>query len=101
VGQVTLGGRIGLGGELDLAGGVAVPKATLAKAVSGVPLPPTLDVPLGLGGTLGAPRVAVRAGDAVQGLLKGQVAEAKKAAQDEAQKAGKKALEGLFDRFKK
>ncbi len=100
-GEVTLGGRIGLGGELDLAGGVAVPKAMLAKAVSGVALPEKLDVPLGLGGTLTSPKVSVRAGEAVQGLLKGQVQQAKKAAQQEAEKAGKKALEGLFDRFKK
>ncbi|HEX9050842.1 MAG TPA: AsmA family protein [Anaeromyxobacter sp.] len=100
-GQLTLGGRIGLGGELDLEGGVAVPKALLAKAVSGVPLPDTLDVPLALGGTLGSPRVSVRAGDAVQGLLKGQVAQVKKAAQQQAEQAGKKALQGIFDRFKK
>jgi uncharacterized protein involved in outer membrane biogenesis len=101
VGEVTLGGRLGLGGELDLAGGVAVPKATLAKAVSGVPLPATLDVPLGLGGTLTSPSVSVRADQAVSGLLKGQVEQAKKAATEEAQKAGKKALGGLLDRFTK
>jgi hypothetical protein len=45
--------------------------------------------------------VAVRAGEAVQGLLRGQVDQAKKAAQQEAEKAGKKALEGILDRFKK
>ncbi|HEX8959180.1 MAG TPA: AsmA-like C-terminal region-containing protein, partial [Solirubrobacterales bacterium] len=100
-GKITLGGRVGLGGELDLAGGVAVPKAIIAKAVSGIPLPDKLDVPIGLGGTLTSPSVSVRAGDAVQGLLKGQVEQAKKAATQEVQKAGKKALEGLFDRFKK
>jgi uncharacterized protein involved in outer membrane biogenesis len=102
-GQVTLGGRIGLGGELDLSGGVAVPKAVLAKTVtvSGLKLPETLDVPVGLGGSLGAPSVSVKAGDAVSALVKGQVQETKKAAQQEAEKAGKKALEGLFDRFKK
>ncbi len=101
VGDVTLGGRIGLGGELDLEGGVAVPRAILARAVSGIPLPEKLDVPVGLGGTLSSPKVSVRAGEAVQGLVRGQVDQAKKAAQQEAEKAGKKALEGLLDRFKK
>ncbi len=100
-GEITLGGRLGLGGELDLQGGVAVPKAILARAVSGVPLPEKLDVPLGLGGTLTSPSVSVRAGEAVQGLLKGQVEQVKKSARQEAEKAGKKALEGIFDRFKK
>jgi hypothetical protein len=101
VGEITLGGRVGLGGELDLQGGVAVPKAILAKTISGVPLPEKLDVPLGLGRTLTSPSVSVRAGDAVQGLLKGQVEQVKKSAQQEAEKAGKKALQGVFDRFKK
>ncbi len=101
VGEITLGGRLGLDGELDLQGGVAVPKAILAKAVSGVPLPETLDVPLGLGGTLGSPRVSVRAGDAVQALVKGQVQQLKKSAQQQAESAGKKALEGIFKGFKK
>jgi AsmA protein len=123
VGEVTVGGRLGLGGELDLQGDVAVPKATLAKVVSGIPLPEKLDVPLGLGGSLSSPKVGVRAGEAVQGLLRGQVdrakqaarAEADKAAQaaraeaekaaakarEEAEKRGKKTLEGLLDRFKK
>jgi AsmA protein len=100
-GDITVGGRIGLGGELDLQGGVAVPKALLAKTISGVPLPDKLDVPLGLGGSLTSPTVSVRAGDAVQGLLKGQVEQVKKSAQQEAEKAGKKAIEGIFDRFKK
>jgi hypothetical protein len=100
-GEVTLGGRIGLGGELDLSGGVAVPKATLAKVVSGIPLPETLDVPLGLGGTLSSPRVSVQAAQAAQALVKGELVQAKKAAQQEAEKAGKKAIQGIFDRFKK
>jgi AsmA protein len=100
-GAVTLGGRLGLDGELDLSGSVAVPKAALARAVSGIPLPETLDVPLGLGGTLSAPKVSVRAGEAVKGLLRGQVDQAKKAVRGEAEQAGKKALEGLFERFKK
>lgn len=115
-GEVTFGGRIGLDGALDLTGGVSVPRATLAKAVSGIPLPERLDVPLGLGGSLSSPEVAVRAGEAVQGLLRGQVEQVKKAAQEEArkaaekaaasaredaEKAGKKALDGLLDRLKR
>jgi hypothetical protein len=100
-GEVTLGGRIGLGGELDLSGVVAVPKAVLAKAVSGLPLPDKLDVPIGFGGTLTAPRVSVRADEAVKGLVSGQVGQAKKAAQQEVEKAGKKAFQGLFDKLKK
>jgi AsmA protein len=100
-GEVTLGGRIGLGGELDLTGAVAVPKAVLAKAISGVPLPEKLDVPLGLGGTLGAPRVSVKADEAAKGLVSGQLGQAKKAAQQEVEQSAKKAVQGLFDRFKK
>jgi AsmA protein len=100
-GAVTLGGRLGLDGALDLDGGVAVPRAALAKVVSGIPLPETLDVPLGLGGTLWAPRVSVRAGDAVKGLLRGQAEQAGKAARQEAEKAGKKALEGLLERLRR
>lgn len=100
-GAVTLGGRLGLDGELDLEGSVAVPKAALAKAISGIPLPDSLDVPLGLGGTLSSPKVSVRTGEVVKGLLRGQVEQGKKAVRQEAEKAGKEALEGLLDRFKK
>jgi len=100
-GEVSLGGRIGLGGELDLSGTVAVPKAVLAKAVSGVPLPDKLDVPLGLGGTLSSPRVSVRADEAVKGLVSGQLGQAKKAAQQELEKGAKKTFQGFFDKLKK
>jgi AsmA protein len=101
VGKVTLGGRIGLDGRLDLQGGVAVPRKVLQEVVSGVPLPETLDVPLGLGGDLGAPRVSVRADEAVKGILRGQVQEARKAVRQEAERAARKGVEDLLDRFGK
>ncbi len=99
VGEVTLGGRIGLDGRLDLEGGVAVPRKVLAEIVSGVPLPETLDVPLSFRGTLQAPRVAVRADDAAKALLRGQAQQAKKAVRGEAERAARKGVEGLLDRF--
>jgi AsmA protein len=99
VGEVKVGGRIGLDGRLDLTGGVAVPKERLAQLVSGLPLPDALDVPLGLGGTLGAPRVEVRADDAVRGLVSGQARQARKAIRNEAESRGRKAAEGLLDRL--
>jgi AsmA protein len=99
VGDVTLGGRLGLDGTLDLAGGVTVPKKLLAEVISGVPLPESLDVPLALGGSLGSPRVEVKAGDAVNALLRGQVQAAKKAVREEAEQAGKKAVDDLLRRF--
>ncbi|HEY6098249.1 MAG TPA: AsmA-like C-terminal region-containing protein, partial [Anaeromyxobacter sp.] len=99
VGDVKVGGRIGLDGRLDLTGGVAVPKARLSEVVSGLPLPDALDVPLGLGGTLGAPRVEVRAEDAIRGLVSGQARQARKAVRGEAERAGRRAVEGLFDKL--
>lgn len=99
VGKITLGGRIGLDGRLDLRGGVAVPRKVLAELVSGVPLPETLDVPLGLGGDLGAPRVSVRTDEAAKGILRGQTQAAKKAVRQEAERAARKGVEGLLDRF--
>lgn len=101
IGEVTLGGRIGLDGRLDLEGGVAVPRKVLAEVVSGIPLPETLDVPLSFGGTLQAPRVGVRADDAAKGLLRGQTQQAKKAVRQEAERAARKGVEGLLDRFGK
>ncbi len=98
-GDVTLGGRIGLDGRLDLSGGVAVPKKLLAQAISGVPLPEKLEVPLGIGGTLSAPRVQVRADQVASSLARGQVEQAKKAAQQEAEKAAKEGVESVLKRL--
>lgn len=99
VGEVKVGGRIGLDGRLDLDGGVAVPKERLAQLVSGLPLPDALDVPLALGGTLGAPRVEVRAEEAARGIVSGQARQARKAVRGEAERAGRKAVEGLLDKL--
>ncbi len=101
VGKVSLGGRVGLDGRLDLQGSVAVPRKVLAEVISGVPLPETLDVPLGLGGDLGAPRISVRADEAAKGILRGQTQQAKKAVRQEAERAARKGVEGLFDRLGK
>jgi AsmA protein len=98
-GELALGGRIGLGGELDLTGSIAVPRKVLAEVVSGIPLPETLEVPLTLGGTLEKPRVGIRPDDAAKALLKGQTQQAKKAVRQEAERAARKGVEGLLDRF--
>jgi AsmA protein len=98
-GELTLGGKIGLDQRLGLEGTATVPKKVLAEAISGVPLPEKLDVPLAIGGTLTSPSVSVRGDQAVAGLLKGS---AKAAAQDlggKAQSEGKKALEGVLKKF--
>ena len=98
-GDVSLGGRIALDGRLDLEGTVAVPRKVLAQAISGIPLPETLDVPLSLGGTLDAPKVSVRADDVAKRLLKGQTEQVKKEAKKEAERAARKGVEGLLDRL--
>jgi AsmA protein len=98
-GDVALGGRIGLDGRLDLTGTVSVPKAVLAQAVSGLPLPEKLDIPLSLGGTLEAPTVGVKPDDAAQALLRGQTQAAEKAVRGEAERAARKGLGGLLDKF--
>jgi AsmA protein len=98
-GELSLAGRIGLDGRLDLSGTVAVPKSVLAQAISGIPLPDALEVPLTLGGTLEAPRVGVRPDDAAKALLRGQAQQAEKAVRGEAERAARKGLGGLLDRF--
>lgn len=100
-GEVALGGRIGLDGRLDLQGTTIVPKKTLAEVVSGIALPEKLEVPLALGGTLSSPSVSVRADQAVATLAKGQAKQAIQGAREKAEKEGKKAVEGLFERFKR
>jgi AsmA protein len=123
-GAVELGGRIGLDQRLDLTGTVEVPREVLARlAPPRLRLPETLPVPLGLGGSLGAPGVQVRADEAVKALLAGEVEAAKKAARaeaerrtealrkegerradelrKEAQKKGKGALDDLLQRFQR
>ena len=99
VGDVALGGRVGLDGRLDLSGTVAVPKSVLAQAISGIPLPETLEVPLSLGGTLQAPSVGVKPDEAARALLRGQVQQVQKAAKGEAERAARKGLGGLLDRL--
>ena len=102
VGPLELGGKIGLDMRLDLAGSAAVSRDALARiAPSGVKLPQSLLVPLGMGGTLGSPSVAVRADEAVKGLVRGQAQEAKKAIQQEAEKKGRDAVDDLLKRFRK
>jgi uncharacterized protein involved in outer membrane biogenesis len=100
-GEASLGGKIGLDGRLALDGKVIVPKKTLADAVSGVPLPNELEVPVGLGGTLSAPSVSVRADEAAGSLVKGQAKQAVEGAKAKAKEQGQKAVEGLLKRFGK
>lgn len=100
-GDLRLGGRIGLDGRLDLNGTVLVPKKLLAQALSGIRLPETLEVPLALGGTLSSPQVSVRAEQAVSNLVKAEAKQAVEGVRKEAEKEGKKRIEGLLDRFKR
>jgi AsmA protein len=100
-GDVSLGGRIGLDGELGLEGKAIVPKKILAQAISGIPLPERLEVPLTLGGTLSSPRVSVRAEQAAASLVKGGAKQAVEDVRGKAEREGRKAAEGILDRFKK
>jgi AsmA protein len=100
-GSVALGGRLGLDGRLDLQGKVTVPKKTLAEVVSSSRLPEQLEVPLALGGTLGSPSVSVRADDAVKALVQSEARQAVEGAREKAEKEGRKAVEGIFDRFRR
>ena len=95
----SLGGRLGLDGRLEVQGAAVVPKKLLAEIVSGVPLPEKLEVPLALGGTIGSPRVSVRADQAVATLVKGEAKEAVQGAGEKAKREGRKALEGVLKRF--
>jgi AsmA protein len=100
-GTVQLGGRIGLDGELGLEGKAIVPRKILAEAVSGIPLPERLEVPLALGGTLTSPKVSVRADQAAASLLQGGAKQAAEDVREKAEREGRKKVEGLLDRFKR
>jgi AsmA protein len=95
-GATSLGGKVGLDGRLGLEGTVVVPKKVLAEAVSGIPLPEKLDVPISLGGTLQAPSVSVHADQAISSLVRSQGKQALDEARKKAQQEGGKAAEGLL-----
>jgi AsmA protein len=99
-GDVALNGRIGLDGRLDLQGTAIVPKATLAQAISGVPLPEKLEVPLALGGTLSSPSVSVNADQVASKLVQGGAKQAAEGIREKAEERGKKQAEGLLDRLR-
>jgi AsmA protein len=100
-GDVALGGKIGLDGQLGLEGKAIVPRKILADAISGLPLPERLEVPLSLGGTLSSPRVSVRADQAAASLVKGSAKQAAEDVRGKAEREGRKAVEGVLDRFRK
>jgi AsmA protein len=105
-GATSLGGRIGLDGALALDGTAKVPKAVLQQVVGGgLPLPPALEVPLGLGGTLTQPAVHVDAGRAAADLASGAAKQAgqelQNRAQDEAKSAAQRGLGDLLNRLGK
>jgi hypothetical protein len=56
---------------------------------------------VGLGGTLSAPSVSVRADEAAGSLVKGQAKQAVEGAKAKAKEQGQKAVEGLLKRFGK
>ncbi|BDG01992.1 AsmA family protein [Anaeromyxobacter oryzae] len=91
-GGVSLDGRIGLDGRLDLTGTTSVPRSALAGVAGGLPLPPTLSVPLGVKGTLEQPALAVEADAAVAALAKGGAEQATGAVRGKAERAGRRAL---------
>lgn len=86
-GKVTLGGKVGLDGRLDLRGVATVPRSALGGGVTRA-LPRTLEVPIGLQGTLGQPSVAVDASAALSGA--GRAAAGK--VRGEAERAGRRAV---------
>ena len=91
-GGVSLGGRIGLDGRLDLTGTTEVPRSALAGVAGGLPLPGTLAVPLGVQGTLERPALAVNADAAVGSLAKGGVRQATQEVRGKAERAGRRAI---------
>ncbi len=97
--DVSLGGRLGLDGRIDLQGGAQVPRKALSQVVSGIPLPQSIEVPLGLGGTLSSPTVSVQGERAASALLQGQARRAAQGARQEAERAGRRQAEKLFKRF--
>jgi AsmA protein len=98
-GVLSLGGRLGLDGRLDLEGGALVPRKALSEIVSGIPLPESVEVPLGLRGTLSSPSVSVRGDQAVSALLQGQARRAAEGLRQEVERSGRKKVEGLFKRY--
>jgi AsmA protein len=104
-GPLSLGGRVGLDGRLALEGAAAVPRRALAGLARGrLALPPALEVPVALGGTLGSPEVTVRAEDAVEALARGEVRRVGRRATDRArgelEKRGGDAVEGALERLR-
>jgi AsmA protein len=101
-GGVELTGRIGLDMRLDMTGRIEVPKQALAGIVPATAqLPPTIPVPIAIGGTLTSPAVGVKADEVAAALAKGQAAALKKALQGEGEKAAKQGLGGLLQQFGK
>jgi hypothetical protein len=82
-----------------------VPRRALAGLARGrLALPPALEVPVALGGTLGSPEVTVRAEDAVEALARGEVRRVGRRATDRArgelEKRGGDAVEGALERLR-
>ncbi len=98
-GDVSLGGRVGLDGRLDLEGGARVPRKALSHVISGVPLPDSVEVPMRLGGTLSSPSVSVQGERVASALLEGEAQRAAQGARREAERAGRRQAEKLFKRF--
>ena len=104
-GPLALGGRVGLDGRLELEGTAAVPRRAIAGlAPGGLALPPTVEVPIALGGTLDSPNVSVRAEEAVSGLVQGEARRvgrrAAERARGEAEQRGKATVEGALERLR-
>jgi AsmA protein len=114
-GTVSLGGALGLDAGLDLQGSADVERAALAKLVNLPRLPETLEVPLGMGGSLFSPTVSVRADEAVKGLVQGEakravegakaeatkrVDEARKEAEEQAKEKAQEKVKGILDRLR-
>lgn len=101
-GTTNLGGKIGLGGELALQGTASLSKEALQRMAggAGIAIPASLNVPLGLGGTLTQPSVNVNAEQAVAGLVtgaaRGKAQELKQGAEERARRAGRRGLGDVF-----
>lgn len=104
-GEARLGGRVGLSQELALEGTLALSKELLARAGAGGLLASGIDVPLRLGGTLGAPSVSVSAEEAVAGAARGAarkvVAEKREQVEGEVKERVEEKARGILDRLGK
>jgi hypothetical protein len=105
-GGVKFAGKIGLDGSVHLDGTATVSKETMADLLSGTGVSAvSLEVPVGIGGSLEGPTVRVDAQAAVSGLVKGavkqEVKKIEKKVEDRAKKEARRGVGNLLKGLKR